>query len=209
LIDPAFETGYGAAELFGCAVIHSPIEGTMLTAALRTQIWFSGIAALLLVFGPATLIRSGEDVGVPSSRYDAAPATAAECESADQVANEILQLRKSIGPAWRGDAIADSSQTATDDRETIRTALVAQASSPMERPPLQPQADFGMKRTLREAAHQLDLTAHALECQELCSQADDVRALAQRFRQQARDEPVPVLRFNGKHFTPVTGSPAD
>lgn len=176
----------------------------MLVAALRTHLGFARIAALLLVIGPATPIRSGEDVAANPSGDVELSAIAA-----DQVANEILQLRKSIGAAWRGEALAESSLTAADDRETIRTALVAQASSPVETPPHQSQPEFGIKRTLREAAHQLDLTAHTLECQELCSQADDVRSLAQRLRQQAREETSAVHPLGYEGYAPGGGAPAD
>lgn len=174
---------------------------------------FCFIGALLLVIAPATRIRSADDVNESRPAQDAASTSATSTwgESVDQVADDILQLRQSVGSAWRSDVIPDFTSSAqADEREVVRTALVAQARPMVEESATtRSPSDFGKQVTLRDAAHQLDITAHALECQELFPQADEVRAVAQRLRQQGRPAPVPLLRYNGKHFTPVPGRPAD
>ncbi|MEX2167928.1 MAG: hypothetical protein WD851_01335 [Pirellulales bacterium] len=174
---------------------------------------FCFIGALLLVIAPATRIRSADEVNESRPAQDVADisATSTWGESVDQVANDILRLRQSVGSAWRSDAIPGSTQSAEEATEReVRTALVAQARSTVEESPSSGSpSDFGTQVALRDAAHQLDITAHALECQGLYPQADEVRAVAQRLRQQARPEPVPLLRYNGKQLTPVPGRPAD
>lgn len=174
---------------------------------------FCLIGALVLVAGPATRIRSAEDVDLAGAAHDAAntPTAVPRGEAVDQVANEILQLRQSIGSAWREDAIAESVPPAESTvREMVRTALLAQARAAAEASlPIRSHSDYGQQAALREAAHQLDLTAHLLECRELYPQADDVRDMADRFRRDAREALRPPLRVQGDHNTSSGGRQAD
>jgi hypothetical protein len=104
---------------------------------------------------------------------------------------ELVQIRKRLGSAWRGDAIGLTDGSDADllppEDEVVRTALVDQARESQFTtipPTLEPKP--GWRATLRAAAHELDVTAYSLECQELYNQADELRAVAQRYRLQAR-----------------------
>ena len=159
---------------------------------LRFRLLLVGGMLFALIVGN----RLGADQAVPRHPIKNLPEI--DGKESDRVAEEILQIRQAIGSAWRGEDFESPSdaESIPHDQEIIRTALIAQvqaesqesSSEPVSIPPAPNQ-----QVALREAAHQLDLTAHELECQKLYEQADELRATAQRFRNQARSEPIPPL----------------
>jgi len=126
-----------------------------------------------------------------------------------QVTEDILQLRQSIGSAWRDVGGAPTPEATAAEEQAIRTALLDQArSNPIPKADPPPQA-FCQKEALRDSAHQLDLVAHTLECQDLYDEADELRAIAQRLRLQARQKQPVVLRRSKTQWRTFTAKPAD
>lgn len=131
-----------------------------------------------------------------------------------QEVEQLLQIRKKMGSAWKGDAFAlmDGSDTKSlpSEEEVVRTALAAQSRAAHFTPvPFAPISRPDWRATLRNAAHELDLTAYALECQDLYDQADELRAVAHRFRLQARSEENPSLLRQERSWMPAPAKATD
>jgi hypothetical protein len=168
--------------------------------------WFF-VGSMLVVAAVATPIRSGEEVNEPKTAT--LPVAEPDDEAAEQVANEILRLRETIGPVWRDETILDSGPSPPVEREVLRTALMAEARANGEdSQPVLPSSS-NQRDAMRQAAYQLDVAAHALECQELFEQADEVRGVAGRLRTQAREMRMNVLSRDGKLFVPAGCNSAD
>lgn len=126
-----------------------------------------------------------------------------------QVTEEILQLRQTFGSAWREVGGEAAPQTNSAEEEAIRTAVLDQVRSHPMPSPIAPPQGFCRRAELRESAHQLDMVAHTLECQDLYAEADQLRAVAQRLRVQAREKQPLALLKAGKGWMAVPREATD
>ena len=125
-----------------------------------------GIALLAMTFGlTAALITAVADPH-PDPVPDA---------SVEEVARQIVDIQQELG----GSIVNDSTQDG-----------IWGLNSPLVNPVPQTMPTASSRQpvsTLREAAWQLDVTAHRLELAELYGQADALRELAFELRQDARN----------------------
>jgi hypothetical protein len=189
------------AQLTRAAPLTFGEETKMHRHGIRLPVVGVAVAGLLLTLLVGNYLGADEVVAPKQHSSITKKETPASSDEQPEIEG-AMQVLRSIGSAWQGDAIilpSDSMPEAKmSDEEVVRTAMIAHAreSDAMSKPFVEAVPTRGA--ALREAAHQLDLAAHSLECQELYEQADELRAVAQRFRLQAREKGVPELYSHEK-----------
>ncbi|MEM8865498.1 MAG: hypothetical protein AAGF31_08110 [Planctomycetota bacterium] len=119
----------------------------------------------------------------------AQPATAQQPTSSPDVAAEIMQLRQELAAEEQA---SPSPVAPTDDELAGAIRQLADGPPAPTEPPTPPQPlacpqhGGDAIRLLRDTAFQLDTLAHQLELSDLCRQADELRAVASRLREDAR-----------------------
>jgi hypothetical protein len=119
---------------------------------------------------------------------DPAVAAVPASPSAEDVAREVLQLQQQLGGSIVAErsALADWPQ-APAPRHNRELAVPPAWRGPRHPGhPRYPSPSLSDVQLLRESAWRLDTTAHHLEQRNLYAQADALRALAERLRQDAR-----------------------
>jgi hypothetical protein len=91
---------------------------------------------------------------------------------AEAVAREILEIQNELGGSIVSDLFQESPPAAAEAAQWC---------------PAPPEAQRDATWHLRDTAWRLDASAHQLECLDLYGQADALRELATRLRQDARD----------------------
>lgn len=141
----------------------------------RAKMWSVG----LVIFGAgltwAATLKAQKPEAAPAEGD--VPATI-ELDSADPVA-EGLRLRQIL----KRPSVVSGESFAPFETEMPQAAAAPQPPTPALAPV---EGVLPEVQLLRDAAWQLEQTAHQLECRELYEQADQLRATAQQFRADAR-----------------------
>ena len=188
----------------------------MLVQGNRVRNCAFAVAASVLVAHPgrAEVIVDDEPPELPRST---AVASDLEPASVEEIARELLQLQQQMGGSVVDGRAQLQDWNAASGPVTPQDAPAWSAYPPLA-PTVQSHAAFSSHSNkvheLREAAWQLDTTAHRLEKLDLYDQADALRGVASRLRRDARElkqhttsSAAEGLKFMAPSLPPVPPQP--